>query len=127
MRLVLDQGLPRGAARLLRERSFDAVHTAEVGLSASSDAGILEWARRRRRMVITLDADFHALMALSGARRPSVVRIRIEGLKAERAAELIGAVLLQCKHALSNGALVTVDRTGVRIRHLPISGARRKP
>jgi hypothetical protein len=38
---------------------------------------------------VTSDADFHALLALSGATGPSVVRIRIEGQPAEGLATLL--------------------------------------
>jgi predicted nuclease of predicted toxin-antitoxin system len=47
------------------------------------DADILAYGRQELRVVVTLDADFHTLLALSGARSPSVVRIRIEGLRGE--------------------------------------------
>ena len=97
------------------------LHASEVGLSAAADSAILAWARRRRRTVVTLDADFHALMALSGARKPAVVRIRIEGLKAEGLSLLMQAVLARCTADLGAGALVTVDPAGIRIRRLPIA------
>lgn len=41
---------------------------------------------------MTLDADFHVLLALSGANSPSVVRIRIEGQRAEELASLLVSV-----------------------------------
>jgi predicted nuclease of predicted toxin-antitoxin system len=49
------------------------------GLATARDAKIIDFARQRGWIVATLDADFHALLALSGATGPSVVRIRIEG------------------------------------------------
>ena len=39
MKLLLDQGLPRSAAELLRQKGLDAVHTGECGLSVASDGG----------------------------------------------------------------------------------------
>lgn len=77
-------------------------------------------ARDEQRIVVTLDADFHALMALSDATTPSVIRIRIEGLRAKELTALVQAVLHQAEAALAAGALVTVQEGRIRIRRLPL-------
>ena len=120
MKLLLDQGLPRSAASLLRAAGIDTVHTGEVGLATTDDESIIQVARQEERIVVTLDADFHALLALSGADKPSVVRIRIEGLRAEPLATLLQALLEERGSELDKGALMTVQPTRIRIRFLPI-------
>jgi predicted nuclease of predicted toxin-antitoxin system len=120
MKLLLDQGLPRSAAEELRAAGIDAVHTGDIGLASASDSTLLELAREQGRAIITLDADFHALLALSNAQSPSVVRIRIEGLRAKPLAQLILALLSEREADLQKGALLTVQPRKVRIRYLPI-------
>ena len=120
MKLLLDQGLPRSAASLLRAAGIDTVHTGEVGLATTDDESIIQVARQEERIVVTLDADFHALLALSGADKPSFVRIRIEGLRAEPLATLLQALLEERGSELDKGALMTVQPTRIRIRFLPI-------
>lgn len=120
MKVLLDQGLPRSAVELLRDRGIDAVHTGDCGLATATDSRILERARRDHRVIVTLDADFHALIALSGAKSPSVVRIRVEGLRAKELVELVQRVLGQCAKELGQGALVSVTPGRVRLEHLPI-------
>jgi hypothetical protein len=61
-----------------------------------------------------------ALLALSGATGPSVIRIRIEGLRAEGLATLLVDVLKVCGDDLMQGAVVSVTESGVRIRKLPL-------
>ena len=122
MRLLLDQGLPRSEARLLREAGIDTVHVGEIGYSTADDATILQRGRDEQRVVVTLDADFHALLALSGATTPSVIRIRVEGLDGQKAADLIQAVLLRCTEEVKQGAVITVQPRRIRIRHLPLLG-----
>ncbi len=100
---------------------IDAVHVSEIGYSTSEDAVILERGREEDRTVVTLDADFHALLALSDATSPSVIRIRIEGLKGETTANLIRTVLMQCEEELKQGAVVTVEPRRIRIRRLPLT------
>jgi predicted nuclease of predicted toxin-antitoxin system len=73
-----------------------------------------------RIAVVTLDADFHKLIALAGATHPSVIRIRIEGLRAHALAQLILGVLQSCRDELIHGALVSVQEHGIRVRRLPV-------
>ena len=120
MILLLDQGLPRTSVLRLRELGLDAQHIGDVGLATADDRAILEQARQHGEVVVTLDADFHAQLALSGARAPSVIRIRIEGLKAEQLATLLRGVLEQCGEDLIAGAMVTVTESGIRLRRLPL-------
>jgi predicted nuclease of predicted toxin-antitoxin system len=121
MKLLLDQGLPRSAARLLREGGIDTLHVGEVGLAAATDNEILEKGRQESRVVVTLDADFHSLLTFSKAVFPSVIRIRIEGLTGSRAANVIKEAVLRSKEDLESGALVTVQPGRIRIRRLPLS------
>jgi predicted nuclease of predicted toxin-antitoxin system len=120
MKLLLDQNLSADAAVILRSSGMDAIHTREVGLETTEDETILDWCRTEERFVITLDADFHALLALTEARTPSVVRIRIEGLRDEALAALILRVVASTEADLRSGAVVTVTETSIRVRRLPL-------
>jgi predicted nuclease of predicted toxin-antitoxin system len=120
MKLLLDQGLPRSSAKLLREAGIDAVHVAEIEYSTASDIAILQKGRDEGRIIVTLDADFATLLALSRATAPSVIRIRLQGLYSEKAATLIKAVLSRCDEDLEKGAVVTVQPERIRIRSLPL-------
>lgn len=120
MLLLLDQGPPRTTVQHLREAGIEALHTGAVGLASAKDEVVLERARDEGRVVVALDVDFHTLLALSGACAPSVIRIRIEGLRAEELAPLIASVLGRCPEDLKSGALVSVTESGIRVRRLPV-------
>ena len=120
IKILLDQGLPRSAAELLRQQGWDALHVGDVGLATASDQAILKHAEQQGSTVVTLDADFHALLAVSDARTPSVVRLRIEGLKGRELAALLVRVWDRAGIALTRGAIATVTPTSIRIKDLPI-------
>ena len=69
----------------------------------------------------TLDADFHALLALSQASKPSVVRIRLEGLRAEEFCRIVRNVIQQCLADLAQGAVLSVQENRIRVRRLPVA------
>ncbi len=120
MRLLLDQGLPRSTVHHLASMGIAAEHVGDLGLAQASDAMILDIAGKRHAVVVTLDADFHAILATTRAAGPSVVRIRIEGLKGEQVALLLGQVLAVAEGEIESGAVVSVTNHRIRVRMLPI-------
>jgi predicted nuclease of predicted toxin-antitoxin system len=77
-------------------------------------------ARAEARICVTLDADFHTLLAISGERGPSVIRIRKEDLDATALTALLQGIWPGIEDALNGGAMVTVTDRSVRVRRLPI-------
>ncbi|MEO5350223.1 MAG: DUF5615 family PIN-like protein [Magnetococcus sp. YQC-3] len=118
-RLLLDQGLPRSAAKRLQEDGWDVVHVGDIGMSHAQDEEILAFARQENRVCVTLDADFHALMAISGTNDLSVIRIRVERLDGLALADMIKHVWLKVEQFVAEGVLITVTTKKIRIRHFP--------
>jgi predicted nuclease of predicted toxin-antitoxin system len=92
----------------------------EVGLDAAEDAAILDFARRNDRTCVTLDHDFHAHLAIAQSGSPSVVLLRIEGLKSAEQAQLIREVWTVCEEAIAQGAAVSANSGAIRVRRLPL-------
>lgn len=120
IKLLLDQGLPRSAAALLRDSDIDTLHLSEIKMSEAEDQDIIQRAAAEARVVVTLDADFHTILALDQAISPSVIRIRIERLRAQALAELLLTVLTECEQDLEQGAAITVEPSRIRVRRLPL-------
>jgi predicted nuclease of predicted toxin-antitoxin system len=118
--LVLDQGVPRDAAELLRTLSYECVHVGEIGMWNAPDEEILAFAAEKKATIVTLDADFHTMLAVSGSNQPSVIRIRMQGLRAPETSRLIQQVLVEFPGELRRGALITVKARKTTCHKLPI-------
>lgn len=121
MRILLDQGVPRGATSVLASLGHDAAHVGDVNMSEATDEAILDHAMEMARVVVTLDSDFHAIIAVAGRSAPSAIRVRIEGLTARPFAILIDRIAKEFQASLEAGCVLTVDETGARVRSLPIT------
>lgn len=117
---LLDQGLPRSAATILREADWDVEHVGDLGMSQSSDRSILDFALVHGRTVVTMDADFHALLAVANESSPSVIRIRQEGLKGVAIAKLLLAIWPRIEVQVQRGAMVSVTEKTIRVQKLPL-------
>lgn len=127
MRFLLDQGLPRTTVECLRAKGFEAEHVWFLGMHQATDASIMETARQQHAIVATLDSDFHALLALSGAIAPSVIRIRMQGLKGEDVANVLASVAAIARAELESGAAASVEGKRTRVRALPLKGRPTNP
>lgn len=80
MRLFLDETVQHRLASLLQADGHDATHVRLVGMQGASDKEVMAYAAAETRVLVTTDTDFGALLALSGATRPSVVLLRGVGM-----------------------------------------------
>ena len=117
--LLLDQGLPRSTVQYLLELGLEAKHVGELGMAQASDDEILDFASQKDFVVVTLDADFHTLLAMRKSQAPSVIRIRIEGLKGKELARLLKQVLNSTEAEILAGSAISVTTKGIRVRCLP--------
>jgi predicted nuclease of predicted toxin-antitoxin system len=123
IRLVLDQGVPRDAAKQLRDLGYECIHVGEIGTWKAADDEILALALEQHATVVTLDADFHAILAVSRASGPSVIRLRLQGLGAPETVELVQRVGAAFETDLKRGSLVTVKARKTTCHRLPIGGS----
>jgi predicted nuclease of predicted toxin-antitoxin system len=89
-------------------------------MSKASDREIIDQALNAGAIAVTLDADFHALLAVSGAAGPSVIRIRREGLDAQALTGIVDKVLVEYALDLAQGSLITVKLNKTTSHQLPI-------
>jgi predicted nuclease of predicted toxin-antitoxin system len=119
LHLLLDQGLPRSAAEQLRTGGTNCIHVGEIGLPSTTDVEILDWARVRGAIVVTLDTDFHTILAVQNSSRPSVIRLRLQGLNGVAVAKLVSQILEQYKAELEAGCMITSKLRKTTCRLLP--------
>jgi predicted nuclease of predicted toxin-antitoxin system len=120
MKLLLDQGLPRTTLKHLAALGIQAEHVGEIGMASATDNAILDFARQTAAVLVTLDADFHYLLAASRATSPSVIRIQIERLNGEQLAKILTLVISVARTDLDSGAVVSTTKGRIRVRRLPI-------
>lgn len=121
MKLLLDANLSPRVVRLLKEAGHDAIHVADIGLLTAADPEILQAATKEKRILLTADSDFGALLSLGSLASPSVLLLRsADHLSPNEQAELIAANLPQIAEDLEKGAIVSLTRDRLRVRELPI-------
>jgi predicted nuclease of predicted toxin-antitoxin system len=89
-------------------------------MQKAEDEDILVLASQRAAVVITLDADFHALVAVRGLRGPSVVRLRREGCRSEAVVEILKSVLVRYRSQLEEGCFISVKENRATFHRLPV-------
>jgi len=118
--LLLDQGLPRSTVRGLTNNALESIHVGELEMARAKDADILDFASQNDYVIVTLDSDFHALLAARQSQGPTVIRIRIEGLKGKGLAELLKIVIGCTTEDILAGSSISVNDNGIRVRRLPL-------
>jgi predicted nuclease of predicted toxin-antitoxin system len=121
VRFLVDENLSPRLAILLVDAGHDADHVARVGLAASDDATLLEFADSTQAVIISADTEFSALLSRTTRTAPSVVLFRrLADRRPEQQARLILDNLDQFAEALEQGAIVVFMDERIRVRRLPL-------
>ena len=120
MKLLLDMGLAPRTASFLRAGGHDAIHLSEENLQRLSDERIVEKAVAERRVIITFDLDFSAIVALQRLAQPSIILFRLEEFTTERINSILLELLTVHQNVLQSGAIIVVEPDRIRVRSLPI-------
>lgn len=119
-KILLDQGIPHSTTHLMKEAGWEVVHASDIRMNRAADEAILAYARTNNYVCVTLDADFHTLLAINHYSQPSVIRIRREGLNGVMLAQLLHDIWPKVEKVVKDGAMITVTEKTLRIRRLPV-------
>lgn len=120
LRFLADMNLSPVTVRSLQERGLDVIRVSDLLSATTSDAEILEFARRVDRVIVTQDLDFSALLALAGYDRPSLITLRLSVTDPATVTNMLLKILSEIASLLRQGAAITVDDRKIRVRTLPI-------
>ena len=118
MRILIDMNLSRQWAGFLRERGHVALHWSELGKENAPDGEIVAFARSSGCAVLTADLDFGNILALSGARGPSVIQLRSISTLPRLSGEVVAASISHAAADLEAGAILTIEPGRTRLRSL---------
>lgn len=108
---------------LLMAAGHDAVHWSEIGDPRAPDTALMQWATAHGYAVFTHDLDFGTMLALSGARGPSVLQVRGLNVLPEAIGSLVLSLLSTYAYEIEQGALLVADQRRQRVRILPVDRA----
>lgn len=106
MNLLVDNQLPAALARFLADRGLAGRHVLEIGMEASNDREIWQYAKREQLVIVTKDADFARLADRDGETAPRVIWVRIGNCRKSVLLTAFDSVLPELRRLLADGQQV---------------------
>lgn len=120
MKVLVDMNLSPKWCSVLQAEGWECVHWSDVGSGSEEDAEVMQWALHEKRVVLTHDLDFGAILATTQATGPSVIQVRTQDVRPASLAPRLIPWLHQYTTELEAGAIVVIDEARSRVRMLPI-------
>lgn len=124
LKFLVDNALSPAVADALRQAGQDAVHVRDYRMESSPDPQVLARAASEKRVLVSADTDFSAILATSREVKPSLILFRgASQRRPEAQAEILLGNLAQILDPLGRGCIVVFKENRIRVRMLPIAAA----
>ncbi|HEX3883125.1 MAG TPA: DUF5615 family PIN-like protein [Stellaceae bacterium] len=123
MRFLLDMNLPPLLADQLNAEGHDAVHVLGAGYGAFPDQQIFARAAAEGRIVVTFDLDFGEIAGLADPAASGVILLRLRRAHRPHLWNRLRIAIAEAGEALTEGAVVLVEDTRIRVRRMRGEGA----
>ncbi|MDX1620618.1 MAG: DUF5615 family PIN-like protein [Nitriliruptorales bacterium] len=123
MRFLVDASLSPSVVAALNDAGHDALHVGDVLPLNATDDVVFDTAVEQDRVIVTADTDFGEILAQREAALPSLVLFRVSRGRPSARARLLLDHLPDVAQDLSDGAIVVLQETRIRVRPLPLGGA----
>jgi predicted nuclease of predicted toxin-antitoxin system len=121
MKILIDMNLSPEWVAVLNAHGWGAIHWSCVGNPGAPDQEILAWAKSNGHIVLTHDLDFGAILASTRGKSPSVIQLRMQDINPQHIKTLVIQAMNQFRQYLQEGALISIDEKGPRVRILPLN------
>ncbi len=118
-RFLVDMCADVRIAQWLTNSGHDAKHLRDENLHRLPNGEIFTKAAAEGRIVVTFDLDFGEIIALSRNRSVSAVVFRLRNTRTQHVIDRLVVVLPKVLGFLDSEAIVIVEESRFRVRHLP--------
>jgi len=106
MKLLVDNQLPLALARFLAANGFDCLHVQDIGMGATADRVIWEYAKAHGMAIVTKDEDFQLMADRQGSIPPQVVWVRLGNCRKVTLLQAFATLLPDLRTLLEDGGSV---------------------
>jgi predicted nuclease of predicted toxin-antitoxin system len=116
MQLLADENIQQPTVRHLQSRGWDILWIPDVGLAGALDSRVFEYAQEGNRALLTYNADFVDMRALSSTCHGGIIRLRFSNQCQAFVHPRLLAALNQLRNEDLSDTLVTITDDRIRIR-----------
>lgn len=120
MRFLVDACVDVSVSRWLQNQGHDSTHLRDQGLQRLPNGEIFNKASAEQRVIVTIDLDFSEILSFSHGMLVSTITFRVRNTRGEFLIRRLEAVLADILGFLERGAIVIIEESRYRVRHLPI-------
>ena len=117
MEFLIDENISPLVAQELQALGYNVKHVREVGLKGCSDREVMEYARREKRALITLDADFADVRKYPPGTHAGIIRLKLKFAPSIVVVNCLRRLLDRMENLpLASGLLIITDGERYRIK-----------